>query len=568
MKVSQTILATEKQAPNDAELISHQLMIRAGLIRKVASGIYTWLPTGLKVLQKVEKIVRQEMNKSGASELWMPSVLPAELIKETDRWEKFGPELLKFKDRHKREFCYGPTHEEVITDIARKELKSYKQLPLNLYQIQTKFRDEIRPRYGIMRAREFVMKDAYSFHSSAECLDQTYNLMFETYSNILNAMGLKFRPVSADSGSIGGDKSTEFQVLAAAGEDVVCYSDQSEYAANIELATYFKPDISLREKSQETRKVIDTPNQKTIKDICSFMSVDIMKTIKTLVVKTNNGDLLALVLRGDHELNELKVEKLSDVTGSFEFASDEDIKTAFNADPGSLGPVNSPIPVIIDHSAHMLVDFCCGANENDKHFTGVNWDIDVKDYVTADLRNVVEGEASPDGKGKLKFQHGIEIGHIFQLGTHYSEKMNATILNENGKPTPLVMGCYGFGVSRAVAAAIEQSHDEKGIIWPKEIAPYDIALVPMNMHKSVEVKDAVEKLYVELLSEGFDVYFDDRNERAGVMFADVDLIGIPHRIVIGSRGLSEGKVEYKARTNDDKNDVPLSEIISFLKDKI
>lgn len=568
MKVSQTILATEKQAPNDAELISHQLMIRAGLIRKVASGIYTWLPTGLKVLQKVEKIVRQEMNKSGASELWMPSVLPAELIKETDRWEKFGPELLKFKDRHKREFCYGPTHEEVITDIARKELKSYKQLPLNLYQIQTKFRDEIRPRYGIMRAREFVMKDAYSFHSSAECLDQTYNLMFETYSNILNAMGLKFRPVSADSGSIGGDKSTEFQVLAAAGEDVVCYSDQSEYAANIELATYFKPDISLREKSQETRKVIDTPNQKTIKDICSFMSVDIMKTIKTLVVKTNNGDLLALVLRGDHELNELKVEKLSEVTGSFEFASDEDINTAFNADPGSLGPVNSTIPVIIDHSAHMLVDFCCGANENDKHFTGVNWDVDVKDYVTADLRNVVEGEISPDGKGKLKFQHGIEIGHIFQLGTHYSEKMNATILNENGKPAPLVMGCYGFGVSRAVAAAIEQSHDEKGIIWPKEIAPYDIALVPMNMHKSVEVKDAVEKLYVELLSEGFDVYFDDRNERAGVMFADVDLIGIPHRIVIGSRGLSEGKVEYKARTNDDKNDVPLSEIISFLKDKI
>ncbi|MFT6835319.1 MAG: prolyl-tRNA synthetase, partial [Francisellaceae bacterium] len=433
MKVSQTILATEKQAPNDAELISHQLMIRAGLIRKVASGIYTWLPTGLKVLQKVEKIVRQEMNKSGASELWMPSVLPAELIKETDRWEKFGPELLKFKDRHKREFCYGPTHEEVITDIARKELKSYKQLPLNLYQIQTKFRDEIRPRYGIMRAREFVMKDAYSFHSSAECLDQTYNLMFETYSNILNAMGLKFRPVSADSGSIGGDKSTEFQVLAAAGEDVVCYSDQSEYAANIELATYFKPDISLREKSQETRKVIDTPNQKTIKDICSFMSVDIMKTIKTLVVKTNNGDLLALVLRGDHELNELKVEKLSEVTGSFEFASDEDINTAFNADPGSLGPVNSTIPVIIDHSAHMLVDFCCGANENDKHFTGVNWDVDVKDYVTADLRNVVEGEISPDGKGKLKFQHGIEIGHIFQLGTHYSEKMNATILNENGK---------------------------------------------------------------------------------------------------------------------------------------
>jgi prolyl-tRNA synthetase len=568
MRVSQTILATEKQAPSDAELISHKLMIRAGLIRKVAAGIYSWLPTGLKVLQKVEKIVREEMNKSGASELWMPSVLPAELIKETDRWEKFGPELLKIKDRHKRDFCYGPTHEEVITDIARNQLNSYKQLPLNLYQIQTKFRDEIRPRYGIMRGREFIMKDAYSFHTSYECLGETYEVMYQTYCNILNAMGLKFRAVSADSGAIGGDKSHEFQVLADAGEDIICYCEESDYAANIELATYQKPDASSRQASTESIQEINTPNQRTIKDICDFLKIDIKKTIKSLVVKTNKEAFLLLILRGDHELNEVKVEKLPEVGGGFEFASEEEIRSLFNADPGSLGPVASPIKVIVDHSATMCVDFACGANENDKHFTGVNWDVDIKNYSTADLRNVVEGDISPDGKGQLKFLHGIEIGHIFQLGTHYSEKMNATVLGENGKPVNLVMGCYGFGVTRAVAAAIEQSYDENGIIWPKPIAPYDVALIPMNMHKSPEVKEAAENLYAELLHAGFDVYFDDRNERAGAMFADADLIGIPNRVVIGSRGLSTGTVEYKSRTDDTKLDVELDDIIPFLKEKI
>ncbi|MDC0534862.1 proline--tRNA ligase [Francisellaceae bacterium] len=568
MRVSQTILATEKQAPSDAELISHKLMIRAGLIRKVAAGIYSWLPTGLKVLQKVEKIVREEMNKSGASELWMPSVLPAELIKETDRWDKFGPELLKIRDRHKRDFCYGPTHEEVITDIARNQLNSYKQLPLNLYQIQTKFRDEIRPRYGIMRGREFIMKDAYSFHTSYECLGETYEVMYQTYCNILNAMGLKFRAVSADSGAIGGDKSHEFQVLADAGEDIICYCEESDYAANIELATYQKPDSASRQSSTESIQEINTPNQRTIKDICDFLKIDIKKTIKSLVVKTNKEAFLLLILRGDHELNEVKVEKLPEVAGGFEFASEEEIRSLFNADPGSLGPVASPIKVIVDHSATMCVDFACGANENDKHFTGVNWDVDIKDYSTADLRNVIEGDISPDGKGQLKFLHGIEIGHIFQLGTHYSEKMNATVLGESGKPVNLVMGCYGFGVTRAVAAAIEQSYDDNGIIWPKPIAPYDVALIPMNMHKSPEVKEAAENLYAELLHAGFDVYFDDRNERAGAMFADADLIGIPNRVVIGSRGLSTGMVEYKSRTDDTKLDVELNDITAFLKEKI
>ena len=564
MRTSQTILATEKEAPHDAELISHQLMLRAGLIRRLASGIYTWLPTGLRVLRKVESIVREEMNKSNANEILMPNIIPSELWHETERWDKFGPELLKLYDRNKREFCFGPTHEEVITDIARKEIKSYKQLPLNVYQIQTKFRDEIRPRFGVMRAREFIMKDAYSFHSSNECLGETYQVMYQTYSNILNRIGLKYRAVQADSGAIGGSLSHEFQVLAEAGEDIVCYSNTSDYAANIELATYQFPDKSTRQEPKESLKSIDTPNQKTIADLCNFLNIPVEKTVKTLIIKDTNHKLFALVLRGDHELNEVKVEKISQITAPFTFASDTDIQAAFTTDAGSLGPVNSPIPIIVDHNAIVISDFVTGANEDDKHFTGVNWDRDIQDYSTADLRNVVEGDISPDGKGTLLYAKGIEVGHIFQLGTNYSEKMKSTILDKNGKAQPLIMGCYGFGVSRVIAAAIEQSYDENGIIWPKEIAPYQVIIIPMNMHKSAEVKEAAEKLYAELKQANIEVLFDDRNERAGTMFADADLIGIPHRVVVGKKGLEKGIVEYKARTSTEKSEIPLKDILSFL----
>lgn len=564
MRTSQTILATEKEAPHDAELIGHQLMLRAGLIRRLASGIYTWLPTGLRVLRKVENIVREEMNKSNANEILMPNIIPSELWHETERWDKFGPELLKLYDRNGREFCFGPTHEEVITDIARKEIKSYKQLPLNVYQIQTKFRDEIRPRFGVMRAREFIMKDAYSFHSSNECLGETYQVMYQTYSNILNRIGLKYRAVQADSGAIGGSLSHEFQVLAEAGEDIICYSNTSDYAANIELATYQFPDKSTRSEPKKSLKAIDTPDQKTIIDLCNFLNIPAEKTVKTLIIKDANHKLFALVLRGDHDLNEVKVEKVSQITAPFTFASDTDIQADFVAHAGNLGPVNSPIPIIVDHSAIVISDFVAGANEDDKHLTGVNWDRDIQDYSSADLRNVVEGDISPDGKGTLLYAKGIEVGHIFQLGTNYSEKMKSTILDKNGKAQPLIMGCYGFGVSRVIAAAIEQSYDENGIIWPKEIAPYQVIIIPMNMHKSVEVKEAAEKLYAELKQANVEVLFDDRNERAGTMFADADLIGIPHRVVIGKKGLEKGVVEYKARTSTEKSEILLNDILTFL----
>ncbi len=556
MRVSQTLLATEKETPKDAELISHQYMLRAGLIRKLASGIYQWLPTGMKVLQKVKTIVREEMDKAGACEILMPSILPAELLQETHRWQKFGPELLKMQDRHHRDFCYGPTHEEPIVDIARKEIKSYKQLPLNLYQIQTKFRDEIRPRFGVMRAREFIMKDAYSFHSSYECLEETYQKMHTAYCNILRRIGLEFRVVNADAGAIGGSKTHEFQVLAAAGEDIVCYSDQSDYAANIEMAEYLKPDLSQRAKPAQALEKRATPKLKTINDICQQFNLVSTKAVKTLVIKDSHNKLFALVVRGDHELNEIKVGKLLQITAPFTFASDQEIQVVFKASAGSLGPVNAPIPVIVDYSAAMLSDFVCGANEDDFHLFGVNWGRDIASYELADIRNVVIGDLSPDGKGVLQQTSGIEVGHIFQLGDHYSKAMGASILDENGKKQDLIMGCYGFGVSRVIAAAIEQSHDKDGIIWPGEIAPFDIAIIPMNMHRSSKVFEVATKLHNDLRAAGFDVLFDDRKERAGIMFADADLIGIPHQLIIGEQTLEEDMIEYKCRRTQKKEHIP------------
>ena len=564
MRATQTFLATEKYPPNDAELVSHQLMIRAGMMRKLAAGIYTWLPSGLKVMHKIEAIVREEMNRSGAAEMLMPSVLPAELIQESGRWEKFGPELLKFPDRHKRSFCYGPTHEEIITDIARRELRSYKQLPLNVYQIQTKFRDEVRPRYGIMRGREFVMKDAYSFHTTFESLKATYAQMYQTYCRILARMGLAFRSVQADSGAIGGDESCEFQVLAQAGEDVICYAEGGDYAANLELASYAKPDIATRPAPQAALERVDTPGVTTIAELAEYLAVPASQTVKTLVIKNAGGEFYMLALRGDHQLNEVKVARLETIGGAFDFATAQEVRDLFGADAGSLGPVCSPLPLIVDYSAAMLTDFVCGANATDQHFRGVDWARDVADYTLADLREVVAGDRSPDGK-PLNFQRGIEIGHIFQLGTHYSEKMQATVLDEHGKSQPLIMGCYGFGLSRAVAAAIEQWHDDRGILWPQAIAPYEVVIVPMMLHKSPEVREAAEQLYADLVEAGYDVLFDDRNERPGVMFADADLIGIPHRLVVAPKGLARGMVEYKARHENEVTQWPLEEALPRLK---
>lgn len=567
MLVSQYLLSTMRETPADAELISHQLMLRAGLIRKLASGLYTWLPLGLNVLQKVETIVRQEMNASGALEMLMPSVHPSELWQESSRWEKYGPELLRFKDRHAREFCYGPTHEEVITDIARRELKSYKQLPVNLYQVQTKFRDEIRPRFGIMRAREFIMKDAYSFDLDVEGMQLSYQKMYDAYMNIFNRLGLKFRAVLADTGSIGGSFSHEFQVLAHSGEDLIVYSDGSDYAANIEKAEARAPE-GARPSPTQTLKKIPTPGLKTITDLCNAESLKPQQCVKTLIVKSEKNTLVALVLRGDHELNEIKAANLPGISNPLELATDEEVNQIVGCGFGSLGVVNLSLPFIVDREAAQLSDFCCGANEEGFHYLGVNWQRDVNLMEVADLRKACEGDISPDGQGKLCFARGIEVGHVFQLGTKYSTAMQATVLNEQGKSVPLVMGCYGLGISRVVAAAIEQNHDANGIIWPKAMAPFQVAIIPMKMHKSVEVQQAVQQLYQALTEAGIEVLLDDREERPGVMFADMDLIGIPHRIVIGERGLAEGQVEYKARATSDVQQIPLDKIFSFLKDKI
>lgn len=565
MRASQYLFSTLKETPNDAQVISHQLMLRAGMIRPLASGLYNYLPTGLRVLKKVEKIVREEMDKSGALEIEMPMVQPAELWQESERWEQYGAELLRFKDRGQREFVLGPTHEEVVTDLVRRELSSYRQLPLNLYQIQTKFRDEVRPRFGMMRGREFLMKDGYSFHLTEASLQETYDVMFQTYCNIFNRLGLDFRPVQADTGTIGGNASHEFQVLAGSGEDNIVFSTESDYAANIELAEALA--VGSRGEAGTPMALVETPNAKTIEELVQHHHLKASNIAKTLIVKgvSENTPFVALMVRGDHELNEVKAQKLPIVADPLEFASDEDIRAVIGAGTGSIGGANLPIPLIIDRSVALMSDFVMGANQDGKHYFNVNWERDLPLAEIADIRKVVEGDPSPDGKGTLQIKRGIEVGHIFQLGKKYAEAMQATVQGEDGRPQVLTMGCYGIGVSRVVAACIEQSHDERGIIWPTdEIAPFKFAIVPMNMHKSESVKAFAETLYRDLRAKGMDVIFDDRNERAGVMFADMELMGIPHMIVIGEKNLNNGQVEYKHRRTGEKMLIDIHQLADFL----
>jgi len=569
MRTSRLLLATLKETPADAEVISHKLMLRAGMIRKLAAGLYTWLPLGLRVLRKVETIVREEMDRAGAQEVLMPAVQPAELWQESGRWEDMGAEMLRLKDRHQREFCFGPTHEEVITDLIRNELRSYKQLPANFYQIQTKFRDERRPRFGVMRAREFLMKDAYSFHLDMASLEETYQVMHEAYCRIFDRIGLSYRPVLADTGAIGGSGSHEFHVLADSGEDAIAFSDASDYAANVELAEALAP-AEARPAPGAGMATVDTPERHTIEEVSAFLGVPPGQTLKTLVVRGDSTEapLVALVLRGDHELNAIKAGKLTAVADPLEFAADADIRAALGCGVGSLGPVGLAIPVIVDRSAAVVADFVCGANVDGKHLTGVNWGRDLPEPAIADIRNVVPGDPSPDGNGTLAIARGIEVGHIFQLGEKYSRAMNATVLDESGQAVVMSMGCYGIGVSRVVAAAIEQNNDERGIIWPQAIAPYQVALLPMNMHKSQRLREAAESLYRELTANGFEVLFDDRRERPGVMFADMELIGIPHRLVLGERGLDSGEIEYKGRRDSESQNIPLDGVMDFLLERL
>ncbi|WP_435276455.1 proline--tRNA ligase [Psychrobium sp. nBUS_13] len=571
MRTTSYLLATQKETPNDAEIVSHQLMIRAGMVRRLASGLYTWLPSGLRVMKKVENIVREEMERAGSVEVLMPMVQPADLWAETGRIEQFGPELLRIKDRHERPFVLGPTHEEVITDMVRNQLKSYKQLPMNLFQIQTKFRDEVRPRFGVMRSREFLMKDAYSFHLSDECMEKTYRVMFDAYCRIFDRLGLEYRPVLADSGSIGGALSHEFHVLAESGEDAIVFSDGSDYAANIEKAEALAPQGERPAPTQELTKV-DTPNARTIDEVAKLLNIDVTTSVKTLLVKgdTEQAPVVAVVLRGDHELNDVKAEKVDGIAVPFEFATDEQVKEAAKASPGSIGPIGLAIPVFVDRSAAHLSDFVCGANENGVHYTGANWqrDVELADANIVDLRNVEVGDPSPCGQGKLEIARGIEVGHIFQLGDKYADAMGAGVLNEQGKQQTLNMGCYGVGVSRIVAAAIEQNHDKNGIMWPQQIAPFKVVIVPMNMHKSETIAEAAQTLYTQLQDAGIEVLFDDRKERAGVMFADMELVGIPHTIVIGQKSLDNGVFEYKSRRCGDKQEVPVAEIVDFIKKEL
>lgn len=563
MRASQWLLATLKETPNDAEITSHQLMLRAGMIRKLGSGLYTWLPLGLKVLRKVEQIVREEMNRANAMEVLMPAVQPAELWQETGRWETFGGQLLTMRDSNDREYCYGPTHEEVITDLMRHELRSYKQLPANLYQIQTKFRDEIRPRFGVMRAREFIMKDSYSFHLTQECLQSTYDTMYQTYSRIFDRMGLKYRAVEADTGAIGGSFSHEFQVLADAGEDLIFYSDASDYAANIEQATYLKP-IAATTFTTELMQKVPTPAQKTIEDIAKYLNISAQQTVKTLIVEGEADTLVALVLRGDDELNEIKAAKHPLVKSPLCFVEEGAVLNKLGVPFGSIGPVDLQIPVIADFQALAMSSFVCGANEADQHFINAAWIRDAQYHDAYDLRNVKEGDVSPDGKGVLHACRGIEVGHIFQLGDKYAKVMNASVINEEGQLQTMIMGTYGLGISRVVAAAIEQHHDEKGIIWPTAIAPFELVIIPINGHRSEGVKNAAAELYDTLKSQGLDVLLDDRNERPGVLFADNELIGVPHRLVVSERNLAEGMIEYKARTADESKLIPLTELTGFI----
>ena len=574
MRASQFFISTQKEAPNDAELLSHKLMMRAGLIKKLASGLYSWMPLGLRVLRKVENIVRDEMNKAGALELLMPAVQPKELWDETGRWAVFGPQMLKIKDRHERDFCFGPTHEEVITDIARKEISSYKQLPLNFYQIQTKFRDEIRPRFGVMRAREFLMKDAYSFHTDKASLEQTYQVMYQAYSRVFTRLGLKFRAVRADSGAIGGDGSQEFHVLADSGEDALVYCENSDYAANVETAEAIAP-LAKRSAPSEAMRDVETPKQTTCEQVATLLNVPLSKTMKLLAVigkdkQAKNEDskefFTILLLRGDHTLNEIKTNKINGLA-EFRFADADEIKAYFNCPAGFLGPVGikAETRVIADRTVAEMSDFICGANKPKYHLAGVNFGRDLPEpHEIADIRNVVEGDASPDGKGILSMCRGIEVGHIFQLGDKYSKAMSATYLDETGQSLPLQMGCYGIGVSRIVGAAIEQNSDEKGIIFPLSMAPFTAVICPIGMDKSELVKNTAEKLYLDLQNAGIDVLLDDRGERPGVMFAEADLMGIPHRIVIGERGLAEGKVEYKSRHNSDMQNIALADVLGYV----
>ncbi|HAW13961.1 MAG TPA: proline--tRNA ligase [Cellvibrionales bacterium] len=565
MRASQLLIATLKETPADAEVISHQLMLRAGMIRKLASGLYTWLPMGLRVLRKIEAIVREEMTNAGAQEILMPVVQPAELWEESGRWDQYGAELLRIKDRHQRGFCLGPTHEEVVTDLMRNELQSYKQLPINLFQIQTKFRDEIRPRFGIMRAREFTMKDAYSFHISQASLDDTYTGMHNAYSAIFNRIGLDFRAVLADTGSIGGNASHEFHVLAESGEDDIAFSNSSDYAANVELAEALAPTIESVEK--QTLNVVDTPHAKTINEVCEQLNIPAQQSLKTLLVNADEdspNSLVALVLRGDHQLNDIKAEKLEHVASPLTMASEADILAATGCTPGSIGPIKLAMPIIVDHAAAAVSNFVCGANQEGQHLTGANWERDATASVVADIRCVVAGDPSPDGKGELLIKRGIEVGHIFQLGKKYSEALNATVLNESGKSEVVHMGCYGIGVSRVMAAAVEQNHDDGGIIWPASIAPFQVVLVPINMQKSERVKTLTESLYQQLLDHNIEVLLDDRNERPGVKFADMELIGIPHRLVIGDKGLDRGMLEYRARPSSDNQDMPVETALEAL----
>ena len=564
MRITKYPLSTIKETPNDAEVVSHQLMLRAGLIRRLGSGLYTWMPLGLRVLRKVEKIVRDEMDKAGALEVLMPAVQPAELWQETGRWEVFGPQMLKIRDRHERDFCFGPTHEEVITDLARKEIKSYKQLPINYYQIQTKFRDEIRPRFGVMRAREFLMKDAYSFHMDQASLQQTYDDMYRTYSNIFTRIGLNFRAVMADTGAIGGSNSHEFHVLADSGEDAIAFSDSSEYAANIEKAQTL-PAATPRAAVAQTMATVATPKAHSIEEVSALLKISPQQCVKTLLVAGENNTIVALVLRGDHECNVVKTEHLPQISSPFRLATEAEIRSAANCNAGSIGPLGLNITVIADYAAAYLTDFVCGANVDGQHLTGVNWGRDLPEPVVADIRNVIAGDASPDGKGTLAIVRGIEVGHIFQLGNKYSQAMNATVLDENGANQVMTMGCYGIGVSRVVAAAIEQNNDANGIIWPQAIAPFDIALAPINMQKSPRLTEAAEKLYKDLSDAGFDVLFFDDKERLGSMLANIELIGIPHRLVLGERGVDAGTVEYKGRRDEEPQDVSIDSLVEFLR---
>ncbi|HNA02988.1 MAG TPA: proline--tRNA ligase [Rhodocyclaceae bacterium] len=567
MRSSKFFLATLKEAPSDAEIVSHKLMLRAGLIKRLAGGIYTWMPLGLRVLRKVENIVREEMNRAGAIELLMPAVVPAELWQETGRWEKYGPELLRFKDRHQRDFVIGPTHEEVITDVARREIKSYRQLPLHLYQIQSKFRDEIRPRFGVMRGREFLMKDGYSFHSNYADLEREYRNMYDTYSRIFTRLGLQFRAVAADTGSIGGTGSHEFHVLADSGEDAIAFCPASDFAANVELAEALAPSAARGAATQSMQKVA-TPGKIRCEDVAEFLNVSVQSMVKAIAVIRNDiaegeaGRFALLLLRGDHDLNEIKAAK---AIGEFRFARDEEIVAALGCKPGYIGPVGvSGVAVFADRTVAAMSDFVCGANDAGFHITGVNFVRDLPDpQAVADLRNVVSGDPSPDGKGALELCRGIEVGHIFQLRTKYAEAMKASFLNEQGKPEIMEMGCYGIGVSRIVGAAIEQNFDERGIIWPQAIAPFELAIVPVGYHKSAAVREAADKLYAELTAAGHDVLLDDRDERPGVMFADCELIGIPHRVVIGERGLKDGKAEYQARRDAQATPVAMADLAGF-----